>query len=199
MNMPAFFDSTAYTWVILPLLIFSARIVDVSLDTLRIIFINRNLKYAAATSGFFEVLVWLMVIRQIFLRLNNPLCFIAYAAGFATGNFVGMIIENRISIGKVLIRIITRKESDELISSLKTAGYGLTVADAQGMTGPVKIIFAIIERKEIASVVNRVKRFSARAFYSVEDVRFVSEAVTPHRLPAPRRWSHFYARMRKRV
>ena len=125
MNLPAFFDSTAYAWVILPLLIFSARIVDVSLDTLRIIFINRNLKYAAATSGFFEVLVWLMVIREIFLRLNNPLCFVAYAAGFATGNFVGMLIENRISIGKVLIRIITRKEADELITSLESAGYGL--------------------------------------------------------------------------
>jgi uncharacterized protein YebE (UPF0316 family) len=199
MNMPALFESSAYTWGILPLLIFFTRIVDVSLGTLRIIFINRNLKYAAATSGFFEVLVWLLVIREIFLRLNNPLCFVAYAAGFATGNYVGMIIENRISIGKVLIRIITRKEADELICSLESAGYGLTVAEAQGMTGPVKIIFAIIERKEIVSVVNKLKTFSARAFYSVEDVRFVSEAVTPHRLPAPRRWSRFYSRMRKKV
>jgi len=197
-SVPAFLDSTFYTWVILPLLIFLARITDVSLDTLRIIFINRNLRYFAAISGFFGVLIWLIVIRQIFQRLDNPLCFIAYAAGFAAGNIVGIILENRISIGKVIIRTITRKESDELVTFLRCSGYGVTVIDADGTTGPVKVIFTVAERSDVESIVETIKKYNPTAFYSVEDVRFVSEAVTPHRLPASRKWSSFSPRMRKR-
>ncbi len=197
MAMPEFFDSAAYTWVVLPLLIFSARILDVSLDTVRIIFINRNLRYYAAVIGFFEVLIWLMVIRQIFANLDNPVCFIAYAAGFAAGNFVGILIENRLSIGKVIVRIITRKEADELIGVLRKAGYGLTIIDAAGVTGPVKVIFTIVERTNIEHIVAMIKVHNPQAFYSVEDVRFVSEAVTPYRLPGPRRWARFLTRMHK--
>jgi uncharacterized protein YebE (UPF0316 family) len=191
MNLPALFDSAAYTWAILPLLIFFARITDVSLDTLRIIFINRNLRYYAAVIGFFGVLIWLMVIRQIFQRLDNPLCFIAYAAGFAAGNFFGIMIENRISLGKVIIRTITRQESEELVDFLKSSGYGITVINAEGMTGPVKVIFTIAERSNINNIVEAIKRYNPTAFYSVEDIRFVSEAVTPHRLPSSRKWPYF--------
>jgi len=197
-SFPAFFDSATYTWVILPLLIFFARITDVSLDTLRIIFINRNLRYYAALSGFFGVLIWLMVIRQIFQRLDHPLCFIAYAAGFAAGNIVGIVIENRISIGKVIIRTITRRESDELVAFLRSSGYGITVIDAEGMTGPVKVIFTVTERSDIRHIVETIKKYNPNSFYSVEDIRFVSEAVTPHRLPASRKWAFFSSRMRKR-
>jgi uncharacterized protein YebE (UPF0316 family) len=197
-SFPTFFDSTVYTWVLLPLLIFIARITDVSLDTLRIIFINRNLRYYAAISGFFGVLIWLMVIRQIFQRMNNPLCFIAYAAGFAAGNIVGIVIENRISIGKVIIRTITRKESDELVAFLRSSGYGVTVLDADGTTGPVKVIFTVAERSDVEPIVEVIKKYNPNAFYSVEDVRYVSESVTPHRLPASRKWPSFTSRLRKR-
>ncbi len=198
MSFPAFFDTATYTWVILPLLIFFARITDVSLDTLRIIFINRNLRYYAAISGFFGVLIWLMVIRQIIQRLDHPLCYIAYAAGFAAGNIVGIIIENRISIGKVIIRTITRRESDDLVAFLRSSGYGITVIDAEGMTGPVKVIFTVTERSDIRHIAETIKKYNPNAFYSVEDIRFVSEAVTPHRLPVSRKWAFFSSRMRKR-
>jgi uncharacterized membrane-anchored protein YitT (DUF2179 family) len=82
---------------------------------------------------------------------------------------------------------------------MKSSGYGITIVDAQGMTGPVKVIFAIVERIEIESIAKRIRKFNPHAFYSVEDVRFVSEAVTPHRLATPRRWRHFHSRMRKKV
>jgi uncharacterized protein YebE (UPF0316 family) len=196
--MPTFFDSAMYTWLILPILIFFARIMDVSLDTVRIIFINRHLKHYATIIGFFEVLIWLMAIRQIFQHLGNPVCYLTYAAGFATGNFVGIIIENKLSIGKVIIRIITRIEADDLITFLRSAGYGLTIIDAEGVTGPVKVIMSIVERSNIEHMVEMIKVHNPQAFYSVEDVRFVSEAVTPHRLPGPPRWSHFVSRLRKR-
>lgn len=188
MPMPAFFDSTLYIWVILPLLIFCARIMDVSLDTLRIIFINRHLKTFAALIGFFEVMIWLLAMRQVFQNLGNPLCFVAYAAGFATGNYVGILIENRLSIGKVIIRIITRDDADEFTSFLRTAGYGMTSIPAIGVTGPVKVIMTIAERQNIDHIVQMIREFNPQAFYSIEDVRFVSEAVTPFRLPTLPRW-----------
>ncbi|MEJ2244930.1 MAG: DUF5698 domain-containing protein [Acidobacteriota bacterium] len=199
MIMLSFFESTAYTWVVLPLLIFFTRIIDVSLGTLRIIFINRSLSFYATISAFFEVLVWLLVLREVFQRLDNPLCFIAYAAGYAAGNYVGIIIENMVSIGKVIVRIITRKQADELVDYLRSAGYGITAIDAEGTKGPVKTIFSIVERKNLKSIVEIIKKFNPHSFYSVEDVRFVSEPVTPYRLPAPRRWTNFYSRMRKKV
>jgi uncharacterized protein YebE (UPF0316 family) len=183
MNLPDFMNSNIYAWVILPFLIFAARICDVSLDTLRILFINRNLRYWAALCGFFGVLIWLLVIRQIFQQLNNPICFIAYPAGFAAGNIVGLMIENRISLGKVIIRIITHLKSEELISALRSKGYGLTVLNAEGVTGPVKVIFTVMERSDIPRVVETIKKYNPHTFYSVEDIRFVSEAVTPFRLP----------------
>jgi uncharacterized protein YebE (UPF0316 family) len=197
--MSTFLNSAAYTWVVLPILIFFTRIIDVSLGTLRIIFINRNLRYYATVSGFFEVLVWLLAVRQVFRQLDSPLYLITYAAGFAAGNYVGVLIENKISIGRVVIRIITRRNADELVSFLRSSGYGLTTADGEGATGPVKIIFIIIERKDIHTIVEKIRGFNPNAFYSVEDVRFVSSAVTPNRLPAPGRWTHFHSRMRKKV
>jgi len=179
--MPDFMSSNVYSWVILPLLIFAARICDVSLDTLRILFINRNFRYWAALCGFFGVLIWLLVIRQIFQQLNNPICFIAYPAGFAAGNIVGLIIENRLSLGKVIVRVITHLAADELVSALRTSGYGLTVLDAEGATGPVKVIFTVVERSDIPRVVKTIKKYNPRTFYSVEDIRFVSDSVTPFR------------------
>lgn len=197
--MGEFFNSAVYTWGILPALIFISRIIDVSLGTLRIIFINRNLRYYAAFTGFFEVMVWLLVISQIFQRLENPLYLVAYAAGFASGNVVGVMIENRLSIGRVVLRVITRRESDALVSFLRTSGYGLTVVDGEGATGPVKIIFIITERKDIPRIVKIIQNFNPNAFYSLEDVRFVSGTVTPHRIPTSRRFSQFHSRLRKKV
>ena len=185
-----FINSDIYAWVVLPLMIFVARICDVSLDTMRILFINRNLRYVAAICGFFGVLIWLLVIRQIFQQANNPLCFIAYPAGFATGNIVGSLIESRLSLGKVIVRIITHLEADELVATLRSDGYGLTVLDAKGATGPVKLIFIVMERQGIPRIVETIKKYNPHTFYSVEDIRFVSESVTPYRLPGVSRWRH---------
>ncbi|MDR0311948.1 MAG: DUF2179 domain-containing protein [Acidobacteriota bacterium] len=193
MNLMDFMNSDIYSWVILPLLIFAARICDVSLDTLRIIFINRSLRYWAAACGFFGVLIWLLVIRQIFQQINNPACFIAYPAGFAAGNIVGLIIEGRLSLGKVIVRIITHLKSEELVSALRADGYGLTVLDAKGATGPVKVIFTVMERSDIERVVETIKKYNPHTFYSVEDIRFVSEAVTPYRLPGVSRLRNPFA------
>lgn len=175
-----FFESDIFNWVILPLLIFSARVIDVSLGTLRIISLSRGLRKIAPILGFFEILIWLFAIRQIFNHLNNPLCYIAYAGGFATGIFTGMWIEQKLAMGLRVIRVITRKDATNLLNSLKASGYGVTTAEAEGNTGKVKIIFTVAKRSDITEVTTLIKQFNPKAFYSIEDVQAASEGIFPN-------------------
>lgn len=177
--MEQFFNSAIYTWFILPLLIFLARIFDVSLGTIRLIFISKGMKYFAPVIGFFEVLIWLLAIGQIMKNLNNVVCFIAYGGGFALGTFLGIFLEEKLSIGMVTVRIITQKDASELIQFLQAKNYGITCIDAEGAQGQVKIIFMIIRRQNLKNVIEIIKRFNPNAFYSIEDIRFVSEGVFP--------------------
>ncbi len=187
MGIAALLDLNVYVWVILPVLIFLGRILDVSLGTIRIIFIARNLRYIAPIIGFFEVMIWLLAVRQIMQGDHiNVACFVAYSAGFASGTYVGMYLENLLSIGKVLIRVITRNDSKELVDCLKAAGFGLTCVGAEGSTGPVNLIFSVVERHDISRIIKIIEQFSPHAFYTIEDVRFVSESVCPFRVKESR-------------
>jgi uncharacterized protein YebE (UPF0316 family) len=170
-------SSDFFTWVILPLLIFLARVSDQTIGTLRLIFIAKGFRKFAPLIGFFESLIWLLAIREILNHLDNYLCFVAYAGGFATGNYVGMLIEEKISIGSVIVRIIPRKDASELLSYLSDNNYGFTVVDAEGSKGKVKIIFCVIKRKDISHFVELIKSFNPNAFYSIEDVRTVNEGI----------------------
>ncbi|MFH1240373.1 MAG: DUF2179 domain-containing protein [Candidatus Diapherotrites archaeon] len=169
-----FAESEILTWIILPLLIFFVRIIDVSLGTIRIIFVSRGQKFIAPFFGFFEVLIWLIAIGQVMQNLTNVFCYIAYAGGFATGTFVGMIIEEKIAMGVLLIRVITKKDATVLIESLKKSGYNITSVDADGNSGKVHLIYSVIKRKKLAKVIDIIKKFDSRAFYSVEDLKHVS-------------------------
>ena len=111
--------SEIYAWILLPLLIFFARVCDVSLGTIRIIFVSKGIKYLAPIVGFFEILIWLLALGQIMQNLNNVFYYIFYAGGFATGNYVGILLEEKLSIGTVGIRIITKREAEKLIEVLK--------------------------------------------------------------------------------
>lgn len=179
MDLAAFYSSEVFKFVVLPAFIFLARVCDVTLDTLRIIYVSRGMKFLAPIIGFFEVLIWLIAITQIFHNLTNPIYYIAYAGGFAMGNFIGIIIEAKMAIGTVIIRIIAQQNASELIDFLKGDGYGVTHTDAQGAMGPVKIIFTIIKRKDIARVLKIIKKFNPRSFYTIEDVRSVRKGVFP--------------------
>ena len=174
-------NSAFIAWILLPLLIFIARVADVSLGTVRVIFITRGLKYLAPIVGFFEILIWLMAIGQIMRNLSNPLCYIAYAGGFATGNYFGISIAEKLSLGVVLIRVITSKDASELLEYLKSAEYGVTSVDAQGSAGKVQVVFTIVPRTEVAGVVNLIKQFNPKAFYTIEEVGFTEEGIFPTR------------------
>lgn len=188
-----------YTWVVLPALIFCARVTDVSMDTMRVIFVSRGVRLLAAGLGFFEILIWLLAISATMQNMTNPLCYVAYAGGFATGNYVGVSIEAWLSIGRVIVRVITQKDATELLAALCEGQWGVTAMDAQGANGPVKIILTVIDRKDIAAVLGMVRQFNPKAFYTIEDVRSVHEGVHP---PAAAgrssRWSRFLYRSAER-
>jgi uncharacterized protein YebE (UPF0316 family) len=185
MDFNAFINSDTFTLIIIPILIFCARIIDVSIGTLRLIFISRGYKLWSPILGFFEVLVWLMAIRQIMNNLTNWVNYVAYAGGYATGTFVGMYLEEKISIGKVALRIITKKDPTHLITALEKEGFTNTINDGKGPDGKVEIIQMIINRKDIKKVIEIIEKFNVHAFYSIEDIRYAAET-NPH----PRKLTH---------
>nr|WP_321410587.1 DUF2179 domain-containing protein [uncultured Carboxylicivirga sp.] len=174
-----FSDSTFYTYVAIPLLIFMARVADVTIGTIRIVFVSKGMKLWAPVLGFFEILIWLMAMSKIFENLDNWLYFVAYAGGFAMGNFVGLKIEERLALGYINIRIITQKSGSELMDKLTSAGYGITYMDAEGSRGPVHVIYCVAKRKEIVKITDIIKQYNPKAFFTLEDIRFANSGVFP--------------------
>jgi uncharacterized protein YebE (UPF0316 family) len=172
-------QSDLFNFFLLPLLIFVARICDVTLGTLRIIFISKGKKYLAPILGFFEVLIWITTISRIMHNLDNWICYIAYAGGFAAGNYIGLLVEERIAMGVQMIRIVTQRDATSLIDSLNKQGYGATSIEAKGSKERVHVIYTVVKRENIRDVVGVIQEFNPKAFYSIEDIRFVNEGVFP--------------------
>ena len=176
-----FLKTDVFIYCVLPLIIFLARITDVSIGTIRIIFVSRGNKMIAPLLGFFEVLIWVFAISNILQHLTNVYAFIAYAAGFAVGNFIGMKIEESLALGVSLIRVITKKEAAELVTVMHEKGYGTTVVDARGRdNNDVNVLFTVVKRNNIASVIELIKKYNPNAFYTIEDIRYVSHENFPH-------------------
>ena len=176
MPEPSFFDTQLFSLVLLPLLIFAARLTDVTIGTLRIIFVSRGLRLIAACAGFFEILIWLFAISQVMSNLTSVVNYVAYAGGFAVGTFVGITIEQRIALGYLVVRIITQREGNELEEQFRKEDFIVTSLDAEGGRGPVKILYTVIRRKMLPEMVEMIKKYNPKAFYTVEDLRFVSSA-----------------------
>ena len=170
-------NSDLVTYVFLPLFIFVARIIDVSLGTLRIIFVTKGMRSVAPLVGFVEVLVWLLAISRIMQDLDNWACYVAYAAGFASGNFVGMFLEEKLAIGHEMIRVITRKDATQLIGELRAKGYGVTSVKAEGIEGEVAVIYIIARRSMIKTVLDDINAFNPRALYTVESIKYVNKEI----------------------
>lgn len=177
--MSEFLKSEAFILYGIPLLIALARITDVSIGTLRIIFVAKGLRLWAPILGFFEVSIWLGAISQVMENLTNVTNFFAYAIGFSLGNYLGMYIESRLAIGMVVVRIITKNDSFSLVEALRLMRYSVTVADAQGNSGDVKIIFTVIKRSDIKMVQSLILKFNPEAVYSIEDVRHANDPDFP--------------------
>jgi len=174
-----FLNSPIFTWVIVPLLIFIARILDVSIETIRIIMISKGSKILAPILGFFEAIIWLLAITQVMQHLSNIACFIAYGFGFAMGNYVGIVIEEKIALGLQAVRFITKDTVDILTMALRDEGYGATVIEATGGKGKVNIIFSIVPRKNIDNVLVLAREIDPNVFVSIQDIRSVKSGFIP--------------------
>lgn len=182
MEMTALFQAETfnwYAWVVLPILIFIARVFDVTLGTLRIIFTSRGRRNLAPLLGFFEVLIWIMVIGQLVRNIESLTAYIGYAAGFAAGNYAGMWLENRLALGTFILRIIVSEGGDALAEAIHKAGFGVTCVDAKGAAGQVKLIYTIVKRRHVKAVLDIIHQAAPKAFVSIEDVHSTEKGVFP--------------------
>lgn len=171
-------SESIFSYLLLPLLIFCARIFDVSINTIRIIYVLGGRKLTATVLGFFESFIWLMAIRQIFEHLDNWICYVAYPGGFAMGIFVGMMIEERIAYGKVIVRIITRKDVKDLIAYLNDNQFRYTKVDAEGPDGHENLVFTVLQRERLEDLLIEMKTILPSAFYTIEKVNRAGEGGT---------------------
>lgn len=169
-----FLNTDLFNYLILPFLIFLGRIIDQSIGTIRLIFSAKGLKNLAPFFAFFESIIWLVAISQIMKNLDNVFCYIAFAGGYATGNYFGIILEEKISVGTAVIRVIPKKDTSELIDYLREHNYGVTVVSVDGMNGPTKMLFTTVLRKDARKVIDIIKRFNPTAFYTIDEVKTVS-------------------------
>ena len=172
----------------LPIIIFVGRIFDVSLGTLRIIFVSKGEKLKAPIIGFFEILIWIVIISQVFSRANDLIPYVSYAAGYAAGNYVGILIEKRIAFGIILCRVYTNQPGIKLVNLLSLKGFGATMIHGTGSVKQVDIIETIFDRKKMKHVANIILSFDKDAFYVIEDVRTRSRGIFPKSNNLLRRW-----------
>ena len=169
-----------FVYGVMPLLIFCARIVDVTLGTMRIVFVSRGNKMVAPLLGFFEVFIWILAIGQIMGHANNLICYLGYAAGFAVGNFVGLLVEERLAVGTQVVRIISPQDGVRISQELSANGYGATRVEGHGSQGVVSLIYCVVNRKRIPHLLELIGKINPDTFYSIEDVRASSAGIFPH-------------------
>ena len=169
-----------YPYLLAPL-IFFARVADVSLGTFRTIVVFRGHKFLASFIGFFEIIIWLVAAAQVLTNLDQWYLALAYAGGFAVGNFVGMWIESSFAIGNELVRCISFNR-DVLAEKIRNAGFKVASFDGDmGEDNPVELLLIIDKRRKVPSLIRLIKELDQTAVYSVSDVKSVYDG--PDLLP----------------
>lgn len=168
-----------------PLLILIAEMLVVTLGTLRIIFIARGHKVLAPLLGFFEIMIWLFAIGKTMQNLDDVACFLAFALGFTTGNLLGILIEKRLAMGTVMVRVITHRDPCGLIDALRAACFGVTCVQGEGATGMVRVVLTVVKRRQLRDVVGLIEAHHPHAFYAVDEVQTASEGIFPAAKPRP--------------
>ena len=170
------------------------------METIRVIYISRGIKYLAPIIAFFEIVIWLLAMEVLMQDLANIANFLAFALGFAMGTYVGLIIEEKLSIGMVILRIVTTDESnEEIVSFMQSENYGVTTLDATGSRGSVKMILSLVNRTDVPRITQHIQATNPHAFFSIQDVRYVNQGVfrpkKPNRITG---FFHSFIRPRKK-
>lgn len=173
-------DSATYYNLIFPLFIALSRVADVILGTFRIVLVVQGRKALAAMFGFFEILIWVSVAGQVLGELNNFSYYLAWSVGFAIGTYLGMLIEEKISLGVVILRIIITDTQNykDLLNAFHEEDISMTVVDSHGKHSNSKILFSVMPRKKLVVAEKLIHSICPQSFYSVENVRSVHSPFT---------------------
>ena len=170
----------------LPVIVFVAETCVVTLCIMRTILVTRGWKGLAACLGFFEVSIWLFAIGQVMSNLNRIDCAMAFAGGFSLGNFLGVMLEQKLALGHVVVQVTTQNDAGALVTSLRSGSYGVTSVNARGARGPVQVIYTVVPRRELANVLSLVQDFDRQAFYAVHYLQTTAAGVFPNVRSRPR-------------
>lgn len=158
------------------LLIVVARVADVSLGTLRTVAVINGRRGAAWSLGFVEVLIWVLVVSQVIATVrDNWVYAVAYAFGFATGNFIGITIEQYFAFGRQIVRVFTRNGAPMALT-MRENGFAVTEFDGRGREGPVTMLFVEIERRGAQRVAELARSIDPNCFYTIGDIREASNS-----------------------
>jgi uncharacterized protein YebE (UPF0316 family) len=174
-------------WYI-PVLIFFARIVDVSIGTIRMIFVIAGWRYRAAALGFAEVLIWALAVGGLVHAISEPVVLLAYAGGFSAGNIVGMFIESKLALGYRVVRVISRETNGDMPRHLRDHGYRVTRVMGEGKDGPVEICFAVVRRRALADILGLIEQVNPEAIVTVERAEHASDSAFGGTVLTRRRW-----------
>lgn len=150
--------------------IFIARLINQTLDTVRFMMTIRGRKLVAWIMGFLETTIFVVTLSAVFSDLNNILYIVAYSAGFATGNTAGMLVEQRLAIGYMNLRIISSKRGSAIAEKLRKEGYGVTEIPARGKEGTVTLLNVSVRRKQVKEVHDLVQKVDKSAFITSEEM-----------------------------
>jgi uncharacterized protein YebE (UPF0316 family) len=156
-----------------PLVILGLRIVDVSLDTMRVLSAVRGQRWVAAGLGFFQALIWIVVVGNAIRYIDSVWHVLGYAAGFAAGTLVGVSIEQALAYGLATIRVVSRDGGTEIAEALRERGYGVTEIGGQGRDGQVAILNSVVQRQDLEEVMRIVDRWDPSAFVTVEEPKLL--------------------------
>ncbi len=164
------------------ILIFAARVCDVSLSTLRMIMVVRGKEYPAAAIGMVEATIYIAALGRVMTNINDPWKMLAYGLGFATGTLLGSTIEERLAMGHVSLEVIPPEETaEELLKALRTAGYGVTVLTGYGLKGEKMVLMISTDRKSLPRLTEIIEEFAPDSFVTILETRAVRGGVTPYR------------------
>lgn len=155
------------------LLIFLARLADVSLATFRMIMVIRGKRIIAACIGFVEATIYILAVGKVLSAMGNPLNILAYALGFATGNYVGIFLEEKMALGSIIVQVILEYKVTELVEKLRGNGFGVTVVEGCGKEGTRHLLNVTLQRKKLSKLYNVIDNHDKNAFVTVTDARAI--------------------------
>jgi len=166
--------------MILALAIFVARILDVSLGTVRTIVVFRGHRLLAAVIGFFEIIIWVIAAGQVLRNLDAWYLIVAYAGGFGAGNYIGIWLEAKLAIGREMVSAISFRADGGLAKLLRERGFRAIDVDADmGRGPPVDLVITVTRRRRVPELLHTILEADPEAQYSISDIKMVHQGFDP--------------------